>query len=93
MLCCIRIKCYQQHNELLSFAAAEAVCHSQSVSSADAHLMHIRDRDELLSAMRLCRGARCVALLWFIDMLPIMSLLVALLTVTPARRLTAAGSG
>ena len=50
------LKCYRMQPEPLSFAAAEAVCHSSlGVGSADAHLVQIRDRDELKSVQRLCR--------------------------------------
>lgn len=42
-----------------SFDAAEQVCNADvGFSSENRHLLHIRNRAELLTAMRLCRGLR-----------------------------------
>jgi hypothetical protein len=41
----------------VSFDAAERTCNAEAgAGTAGRHLMHIRDRAELLTATRLCRG-------------------------------------
>lgn len=52
------IKCYKLQLDPMPFAQADAYCHSLGFGTADAHLMQIRDRAELLTAMRLCRGTK-----------------------------------
>lgn len=54
-----RSKCYKRFDEPRPFAEAERVCNKAAgFGSETRHLMHIRDRAELLTATRLCRGYR-----------------------------------
>jgi hypothetical protein len=52
-----RIKCYKLFESPAPFDAAERTCNAEvGAGTSGRHLMHIRDRAELLTATRLCRG-------------------------------------